>query len=306
VNDVPLPRIPAITHPYGVLITGVGGTGVVTIGALLGMAAHMENKGITVLDMTGLAQKGGAVFSHVRIGNWPEDIHAVRIAAGEADLVLGCDLVVAASDEAIAKMQTGVTRAVINHSMTPTAEFTRNADLQFPVEDMIATIQEEVSAANADFIDAEGLATGLMGDSIATNLFMMGYAFQKGLIPLQLESIMQAIELNGVAIDMNKQSFSWGRRAAHDLKAVTEIAEPKAELPASQVISENLDQTIIRRVKYLTAYQDAAYAKRYTALVEKVRDAEKQFSNKQLLTGAVAKYYFKLLAIKDEYEVARL
>jgi indolepyruvate ferredoxin oxidoreductase len=305
-NDLPLPRIPAITHPYGILITGVGGTGVVTIGALLGMAAHIEGKGITVLDMTGLAQKGGAVFSHVRIGNKAEDIHAVRIAAGEANLVLGCDLVVAASDEAIAKMQTGVTRAVINHSMTPTAEFTRNADLQFPVEDMVATIQEEVTAANADFIDAAGLATGLMGDAIATNLFMMGYAFQKALLPLQLESIIQAIELNGVAIDMNKQSFTWGRRAAHSLKAVADIAEPKAELPQSQVMSESLDETIARRVKYLTAYQDAAYAKRYTALVEKVRDAEKQISNKQSLTEAVAKYYFKLLAIKDEYEVARL
>jgi indolepyruvate ferredoxin oxidoreductase len=305
-NDIPLPRIPAITHPYGVLITGVGGTGVVTIGALLGMAAHIEGKGITVLDMTGLAQKGGAVFSHVRIGNRPEDIHAVRIAAGEADLVLGCDLVVAASDEAIAKMQTGVTRAVINHAMTPTAEFTRNADLQFPIDDMVATIQEEVTPDHADFIDAAGLAAGLMGDAIATNLFMMGYAFQKGLLPLQLESIMRAIELNGVSIDMNRQSFTWGRRAAHDIKAVTEIAEPKAELPQSQVMSESLDETIARRVKYLTAYQDAAYATRYTALIEKVRAVEKQVTSKQTLTEAVAKYYFKMLAIKDEYEVARL
>jgi indolepyruvate ferredoxin oxidoreductase len=306
-EDLPLPRIPAISHPYGILITGVGGTGVVTIGALIGTAAHIEGKGVTVLDMTGLAQKGGAVFSHVRIGNKPEDIHAVRIAAGEADLVLGCDLVVAASDDAIAKMQTGVTRAVINHSMTPTAEFTRNADLQFPIADMVATIQEEVTPANADFIDAAGLATGLMGDAIATNLFMMGYAFQKGLLPLNLESIMQAIQLNGVAIDMNRQSFTWGRRAAHNLQAVTEIAEPKGELPQSQVMSENLDQTIARRVKYLTAYQDAAYAARYTALIEKVRAAEKQIApGKQSLTEAVAKYHFKLLAIKDEYEVARL
>ncbi|MGB9149900.1 MAG: indolepyruvate ferredoxin oxidoreductase family protein [Burkholderiales bacterium] len=305
-TDLPLPRIPAITHPYSVLITGVGGTGVVTIGALLGMAAHIEGKGVTVLDMTGLAQKGGAVFSHVRIANRPEDLHAVRVAAGEANLVLGCDLVVAACDEAIAKMQTGVTRAVINHSMTPTAEFTHNPDLQFPVADMVATIQEEVSAENADFIDAAGLATGLMGDAIATNLFMMGYAFQKALLPLQLESIMQAIELNAVSVDMNKQSFTWGRRAAHDLQAVTDIAEPKAELPESQVMAENLGETIARRVKYLTAYQDAAYAARYTDLVDKVAAAEKQVSGKQTLTEAVAKYYFKLLAIKDEYEVARL
>ncbi|MGB8856407.1 MAG: indolepyruvate ferredoxin oxidoreductase family protein [Burkholderiales bacterium] len=305
-TDLPLPRIPVITHPYSVLITGVGGTGVVTIGALLGMAAHIEGKGVTVLDMTGLAQKGGAVFSHVRIANRPEDLHAVRVAAGEANLVLGCDLVVAACDEAIAKMQTGVTRAVINHSMTPTAEFTHNPDLQFPVADMVATIQEEVSAENADFIDAAGLATGLMGDAIATNLFMMGYAFQKALLPLQLESIMQAIELNAVSVDMNKQSFTWGRRAAHDLQAVTDIAEPKAELPESQVMAENLGETIARRVKYLTAYQDAAYAARYTDLVDKVAAAEKQVSGKQTLTEAVAKYYFKLLAIKDEYEVARL
>ncbi|HEX5129050.1 MAG TPA: indolepyruvate ferredoxin oxidoreductase family protein, partial [Usitatibacter sp.] len=172
---LPEPSLPPLDKPYGILVTGVGGTGVVTIGALLGMAAHLEGKGGAVLDMTGLAQKGGSVYSHIRVAPRPEDIHAVRIAAGEARLVIGCDLIVAASDEAIAKMQSGHTRAVVNSDVAPTGEFTKNPNLQLPSGEMADAIREAVGAGAADFVDGSALATALMGDSIATNLFMVGY-----------------------------------------------------------------------------------------------------------------------------------
>ncbi|HEY2628872.1 MAG TPA: indolepyruvate ferredoxin oxidoreductase family protein, partial [Usitatibacter sp.] len=209
---LPQPQLPALDKPYGILVTGVGGTGVVTIGALLGMAAHIEGKGAAVLDMTGLAQKGGSVYSHIRIAKTPEEIHAVRIAAGEAKAVIGCDMIVAASDEAIAKMQSGSTRAVINSDVAPTGGFTKDPDLQLPEGDMAASIRE-ACGGSADFIDASELATALMGDSIATNLFMVGYAWQKGLIPIGEAAIIQAIELNGAAVESNKKAFEWGRRA---------------------------------------------------------------------------------------------
>jgi len=304
--SLPEPRLPATDRPYGVLVTGVGGTGVVTIGALLGMAAHLEGKGVTVLDMTGLAQKNGAVMSHVRFGNRPEDIHAVRIAAGEADLVLGCDMIVAAGAEALAKMQAGRTRLVINSAAVPTAEFTRNPDWAFPGADMQAELTAAVGAGSTDFVDAARLATALMGDAIATNLFMLGYAWQKGLVPVSAAAIGRAIELNGVAVEMNRKSFLWGRRAAHDLAAVAKVATPADVVPMSQRLARNLDEVIARRVEFLADYQDAAYADRYRNLVARVRQAEADRIGGAKLAEAVARYYFKLLAYKDEYEVARL
>ena len=310
---LPDPLQPALDRPYGIMVTGVGGTGVVTIGALLGMAAHIEGKGVAVLDMTGLAQKGGSVYTHVRIANKPEDIHAVRIAAGEANLVLGCDMIVTASDEAIAKMQGGHTRAVINSNVATTGEFTKHADLHIPVAEMRASINDALSvpgdsaSAAADFIDASGLAIALMGDAIYTNPFIMGYAFQKGLIPLAAPSIMQAIELNGTAVERNKAAFDWGRRAAMDLRAVQKIATPPEAKPESQHLSETIEELVARREKFLTGYQNAAYARRYADLVARVRKFEgDKFPGSKALSAAVARYYFKLLAYKDEYEVARL
>nr|MDQ3025879.1 indolepyruvate ferredoxin oxidoreductase family protein [Pseudomonadota bacterium] len=215
-GPLPLPALPELDRAYGILVTGIGGTGVVTIGAILGMAAHLEGKGAAVLDMAGLAQKGGSVYSHIRIATRPEDIHAVRIAAGDARLVLGCDMIVAASDEAIAKMQSGFTRAVINSDVAPTGEFTKDPDLRVPNPEMADAIREACGPGATDFVDATELATALMGDSIATNLFMVGYAWQKGLIPLGEGAILQAIDLNGAAIESNKRAFEWGRRAAVD------------------------------------------------------------------------------------------
>ena len=304
---LPVPALPGTTEPYSVLVTGIGGTGVVTIGALLGMAAHLEGKGCSVLDMTGLAQKNGAVVSHVRIGDKPEQMFATRIAAGEARLVLACDILTGVGYEALAKMQKGTTRALVNTALVMPAQFTREPDLCFPTGSMEQEIKDAVAPGDAEFLDATKLATGLMGDSIATNLFMVGYAYQRGLLPVGEAAILRAIELNGQAIESNKQSFNWGRLAAVDPARVATAAVPAAAKPDSQRLSQSLDEMVARRAAFLTDYQDAAYAKRYTDLVTQVRSAEaKAMPGITELTEAVARYYFKLLAIKDEYEVARL
>lgn len=302
---LPAPALPACAEPYGILITGVGGTGVVTIGALIGMAAHLEGKGVSVLDMAGLAQKGGAVVSHVRISDDPEAIHAVRIAAGEAKLLLGCDLVVAAGAEALDRVRIGTTRAVVNAHESPTGEFTRNPDLQFPGSELRATVSRALGQGSVDFVAASELATALMGDSIATNPFMLGYAWQKGLIPLGLDSLMRAIELNDVAIESNKRAFNWGRLAAVDEGKVKDAAAPT--LPPARPIARDLDGILAARIAHLTGYQNEALARRYEALVRKVEAAEKaKTPGLSGLAETVARYYAKLLAYKDEYEVARL
>lgn len=303
--DLPTPTLPSTANPYGIVITGVGGTGVVTIGALLGMAAHLEGKGCSVLDMTGLAQKFGAVVSHVRIADKPEAIHAVRIAAGRANLLLGCDLVVAANYEALAKLNSDDTYAVVNSHDSMPAAFTKNPDLQFPRNDMEQAIIDATSKERAEFIDATRIATDLMGDSIASNLFMVGYAYQKGLLPLSAEAIEKAIDINGVAAESNKRAFLWGRRAAHDLAAVKKLATPQPTTDA-EVIPLTLDSLIERRKAHLTAYQNTKYAQRYADFVAKVRAADTVKIQQESLTKAVAENYAKLLAYKDEYEVARL
>jgi indolepyruvate ferredoxin oxidoreductase len=297
---------PALDRPWGILVTGVGGTGVVTIGALLGMAAHVEGKGATVLDMTGLAQKGGSVYSHIRIAAAPDDIHAVRIAAGEADAVIGCDMIVSASDEAIAKMRAGHTRAVVNLDVAPTGAFTRDPDLRLPKDGMAEAIREACGPGAADFVDAAGLATALLGDSLATNLFMVGYAWQKGLVPLGREAILRAIELNGAAVEWNQSAFDWGRRAAADPDAVR-LAASGGEAPARPRAPAGLDELVRHRRADLVKYQDEAYAARYAGRVARIREAEaRAVPGSTALAEAVARCLHKLMAYKDEYEVARL
>jgi indolepyruvate ferredoxin oxidoreductase len=299
-------RVATTTEPYGIVVTGIGGTGVVTIGALLGMAAHLEGKGATVLDMTGLAQKNGAVVSHVRIAETPEAIHATRIAAGDAKLILACDILTGIGYEQLAKMQKGVTKALVNTALVMPASFTRDPDLRFPLGSMEREIEDAVGADAVEFLDATRLATGLMGDSIATNLFMVGFAYQRGLLPVGEDAIQRAIELNGAAVDSNRQSFRWGRLAAVEPARVAAAAVPLPD-HESHRLSQTLDEIIHRRVEFLTAYQDSAYARRYADLVARVRAAEDaRVGGATALTEAVARYYFKLLAIKDEYEVARL
>jgi indolepyruvate ferredoxin oxidoreductase len=314
--NLPMPTLPALDRPWNILITGVGGTGVVTIGALLGMAGHLEHKGATVLDQTGLAQKGGAVTTHIRIANSPADIHAVRIAAGEADLVLGCDMVVVNDYWALSKIRADRTEVVLNTYQAMPGPFTMKPDMQFPARDIVAAVKTALDGREPLQVDATELATALLGDSIASNLFMLGYAWQKGLVPLSFESIDRAVELNGAAVKMNREAFAWGRLAAIDPDAVKQAAGRGANAAEADVIalpldderlSKTLDERIARRVAFLTDYQDSAYAKRYSDLVAKVREAEsRKAPGSTALSEAVARYAFKLMAYKDEYEVARL
>ncbi|MFC3674145.1 indolepyruvate ferredoxin oxidoreductase family protein [Ferrovibrio xuzhouensis] len=304
---LPAPETPALDQPYNILITGIGGTGVVTIGQILGMAAHLEGYGTSVLDFTGLAQKNGAVLSHVRIAKTPEDIHAVRVAAGGASLLLGCDMVVASGDAALEKVHRGVTRAVINTHMTPTAAFTLNPDLKFDDNGMVQAIRKAAGENLSEFLEGTRIATALMGDAIATNMFMLGYAVQRGLVPVSLEALLKAIELNGTAIDSNIRSLNWGRLYAQDPKAVEDIARPAMPPAELQTFAKTVDELLADRSKRLVGYQNQAYADRYAALVEKARAAEA--TKAKGMTGfaeAVARYAYKLMAYKDEYEVARL
>ncbi len=336
---LPAPTLPTLAEPFNIIVTGIGGTGVVTIGALLGMAAHLENKGATVLDQTGLAQKGGAVTTHVRIAREPKDIHAVRIAAGEADLVLGADMVVVNDYWTLSKIREGRAKVVLNTYEAMPGSFTRKPDMQFPAAQIVDAVRHASGGVAPELIDATAIATTLLGDSIATNLFMLGYAWQKGLVPVSLDALSRAIELNAAAIDMNKRAFSWGRYAAHDLAFVRRAAglddntaasidaraasslpgfagqapgmgglASAASLPINdQHLSTTLDEMLARRRVFLTDYQNADYAQRYLNLVARVRSAEQSKTpGATTLTEAVARYAFKLMAYKDEYEVARL
>ena len=304
---LPEPALPDLSAPYSLLIAGVGGTGVVTIGALIGMAAHLEGKGVSVLDMTGLAQKGGAVLSHVRLADRQSKLSAVRIATGEANIVLGCDILVVVSDEAMAKTQAGFTRAIVNTGYAITGDFVRNADEPFPLATMEEQVRDAVGAGAADFLDATRLASALTGDAIMTNMFLLGYAYQKGRVPVSSAALMRAIELNAVAVDGNKQAFRWGRRAAFDPEGIEKLVSKHEPVLPEHRLSRYLEETVARRRDYLTAYQDRAYARRYTDLVERTRRAENALlPGSTLLAEAVARSYFKLLAYKDEYEVARL
>ncbi|MAX90918.1 MAG: indolepyruvate ferredoxin oxidoreductase [Pseudomonas sp.] len=298
---LPEPQHPALDRPWNILIPGVGGSGVTTLGALLGMAAHLEGKGCTVLDQAGLAQKFGPVVTHIRIAAKQDDIYAVRIAAGETDLLLGCDLVVAAGDDSLTRLNDQISHAVINSHESATAEFTRNPDAQVPGKAMREALVDAVGAEKTHFIDATYLATRLLGDSIATNLFLLGFAYQQGLLPLSAEAIEKAISINGVAAELNQQAFRWGRRASLEREAVEKLARP-AE--TAEPICQTLEEIVDWRVDFLTRYQSAAYAKRYRAKVEQVRALDT--ADDLALSKAVARYYFKLLAYKDEYEVARL
>jgi indolepyruvate ferredoxin oxidoreductase len=302
---LPLPAPRALGAPYGILVGGIGGSGVLTVGALLGMAAHIEGKGCTVLDFTGLAQKNGAVLSHVRLAPRQEDLNAVRIAPGGADLVLGCDMVVATSPAALGCIEHGVTQAIVNSDLQPTAAFVMNGDIDFEARAMERALVAATGASGIAFIDATRLATSLMGDSIATNLFMLGYAFQKGMLPLSLEAMERAIELNGVAVEANKHTFAWGRLAAQDCGRVQALVGATA--PPEPMRAQTLGALIERRAAYLRDYQDEAYAQRYRDAVALVAAAEKARAKGHAeLAEAVARSLFKLMAYKDEYEVARL
>jgi indolepyruvate ferredoxin oxidoreductase len=303
---LPAPELPEIGQTYNIIVTGVGGTGIVTIGGILGMAANLEGKAVGVIDMAGLAQKGGTVYSHMRIAKSPEDIHAIRVAAGGADLVLGGDIVVAGNRKVLAAVKPGRTSMIINTAEVLPGDFTRNADFSLPTTRLRRAITQAAGSEHTHFIDASRIASALFGNSIGANIFLVGYAFQYGAIPLSAEAIEKAIELNGEAVTMNIAAFRWGRRAAVDLSAVEALAKP-AEVDPARQLSQSFDEMVERRIAYLTAYQDAAYAARYRMLVERAKAVEAaKARGKCGLAEAVARYLFKLMAYKDEYEVARL
>ena len=305
---LPDPALPHIDGTYGVIVTGIGGTGIITIGAILGMAAHLEGKGVGIIDMAGIAQKGGAVHSHIRFANTPEDIHAIRVAARGADLVLGGDMMVVGNKKVLAAVKPGATAMVMNLAEVLPGEFTRNPDFSLPVERIKRTISGLVGEARSHFIDASRLSTALLGQSIGANMFMLGYAYQLGALPVSAQAIETAITLNGQAVDMNRAAFRWGRHAAIEPAVVEKMAKPAPDARGQvRTLSTSLEEIIARRVEFLTAYQDAAYAARYRRRVEAARAAEiARAPGKSGLAEAVARFLFKLMAYKDEYEVARL
>ena len=301
---IPEPVLPVAEAAWGIVVAGVGGTGVITIGQLLGMAAHLEGKGIVTQDAGGLAQKGGSTWSHIQIANRPDAIHTTKVDTAKADLVIACDAIVGAHKYTQQVMQPGRTFVALNNHGTPSAAFVTNPNWQFPAGSCEAALTQAVGRDKLRSFDAEQVAVQLLGDSIYTNPLLMGYAWQMGRIPLGHAAIMRAIELNGVQVDNNKAAFEWGRRCAHDLPAV------QALFKAAQVIEfvkkPSIDELLKKRVEFLTGYQDAAYAATYQAFVEKVRAAEAALGKGTALTEAVIRYLFKLMAYKDEYEVARL
>lgn len=305
---LPHPALPVLaSEAWGVIVAGVGGTGVITIGQLLGVAAHLEGKGIVTQDAAGLAQKGGATWSHVLIGARQDDIRTTRVSAASADLIIGCDPIVSANKETWQRLRAGRTHVALNVSAPPTAAFVKNPDWQNPAQACVDALVHSLGADAVGTFDAETAATRLMGDSLYTNPMMLGYAWQKGWLPLELASLMRAIELNAVQVDKNKAAFEWGRRAAHAPQAVAALWQKAGG--GEQVIQfkkrDSLDDLIARRVEFLTGYQNAGYAAQYRSFVDHVRAAEAPLG-KTTLTETVVRYLFKLMAYKDEYEVARL
>ncbi len=303
--ELPEPALPLAEQAWGIVVAGIGGTGVITIGQLLGMAAHLEGKGVVTQDSAGLAQKGGATWSHVQIANRPEAIYTTKVDTAKADLVIACDAIVAAGKATLGLMHEGRTYVALNSHATPTAAFVANPDWQSPAGHCETVLQTAVGTSHLGQLDAEHAAVQLLGDSIYGNPLLLGYAWQKGRVPVSRAAMRRAIELNGVQVANNLAAFEWGRRCAHDLAAVTALY--KAAQVIQFVKKPGLDEMVATRVAFLTGYQDSAYAARYQAFVNKVREAEAKLgTGKTALTEAVARYLFKLMAYKDEYEVARL
>ena len=303
--SLPLPEAPTLEEPYDLLVTGVGGTGVITVGALITMAAHLEGKGASVLDFMGFAQKFGPVLSYIRIAHDPAELNQVRIDEQQADALIGCDLVVSSSPKASSTMRKGHTRVVLNTTEMSTADFVKFRDANLKASDRVEAIENVVGKQNLSTIAANQVTESLLGNTIYSNVLMVGYAWQKGLLPISLRAMLRAIELNGVEVEQNKKAFGWGRIAATSPEFVQEqIADPQQTVTGI----ESLDEIIRRRADFLVDYQDRALSRRFTDLVERVRQTETAVGggDKLPLTEASARSYFKTLAYKDEYEVARL
>jgi indolepyruvate ferredoxin oxidoreductase len=293
------PKRAEMTKPFNLLVTGVGGTGVITVGALVAMAAHLESKGASVLDFTGFAQKFGPVLSFIRLSANPGDINQVRIDQGSADALIGCDIVVSSSSKAMATYRPEM-RAVINTAEMPTGDIVRNRDASLNGALRLQSIERAIGPENIRSFDANRMSEALFGDTVFANVIMLGAAWQQGLVPLSREALMRAIELNGVAVEQNSQAFASGRLAIADKNFI-------ASLLGHAPTEETLDQIIARRADFLASYQDSRYAERYREFVNGIGAAERdRVPDSQSLTIAVARSLFKLMAYKDEYEVARL
>jgi indolepyruvate ferredoxin oxidoreductase len=305
-DALPLPATADCERPFNLLVAGIGGGGVVTVGAIVAMAAHLEGKGVSELDVTGLAQKNGPVSSHVRVARDPGAIHATRIPAGTADLVIGSDIVVTTGADGLSRMGKGRTTAVVNTHVAPTSDFATNPDLDLSSREMEAAIASVAGEEGCRFLPATELATALLGDAIATNLFLLGAAFQLGRLPVSLEALDRAIALNGRAVEMNRRAFAWGRLFVHDRAAVEEAARTGLRGDDTERL-DTLGGIVAHREAHLTAYQSARLARRYRALVDRVAEREHEVvPGSDALARAAARYYAKVLAPKDEYEVARL
>jgi indolepyruvate ferredoxin oxidoreductase len=300
--SLPEPELRPIDECYDLLVTGVGGTGVVTVGQLITMAAHLENKGASVLDFTGFAQKFGSVLSYIRLAEDPADINQVRIEKARADALIGCDLVVSSSPRASSTYLPGYTRAVVNTAEMLTGDFVKHRDANLRASDRVTAIRDLVGAENFDALDANAVAEKLLGNTIYANVLLLGCAWQKGLVPVSLQALMRAIELNGVEPDKNKLAFSWGRLAAVNPQSIEDLTQ--SDDPAK--LDKSLQDIVQRRADFLLDYQNQALADRYAALVERTRAAAQEIDVDDELATAVARSYFKLLSYKDEYEVARL
>ncbi|WP_077037228.1 indolepyruvate ferredoxin oxidoreductase family protein [Pelomonas sp. KK5] len=301
---IPEPVVPDASKAWGIVVAGVGGTGVITIGQLLGMAAHLEGKGVITQDAAGLAQKGGSTWSHIQIANRADDIYCTKVGTAEADLVIACDSIVAANKSTLAVMREGRTFVALNTHGSPTATLVNDANWSFPGGACEAAVAKAVGQGHFGMFDAEEVAVKLLGDSLYTNPLMLGYAWQQGRVPLSYAALMRAIELNNVQIDNNKAAFEWGRRCAHDLAAVQALYATRQVI--NIVKRPGVDEVVAKRVEFLTGYQNKAYAAEYQAFVDKVRAAEAKLGAGTRLSEAVARYLFKVMAYKDEYEVARL
>ena len=310
-GELPLPTLPDTAGGYGMLIAGIGGTGIVTIGAVLGMAASLDGRATSVLDVTGMAQKYGAVMSHLRFAPKGEPLRSARLGKNEVDLLVGCDLIVASGDEALAKLRPGRSHAVVNTAINPTAEFTKVPDWVADESGLIDRLRSK-AGDNVRPLPASRIATALMGDAIAINMFMLGYAWQLGRVPVGFEAIDRAIELNGVQVDFNRSCFEWGRRMAIDPQAVERAADASATGNGAKVVEfaprklDQIEDIAKDRSRRLEGYQDKALADRYEAVVEKAKAADSKLNAQGRFAKAVARYYYKMLAEKDEFEVARL
>ena len=310
-GELPVPKLPDTTGGYGMLIAGIGGTGIVTIGAILCMAASLEGRESSVLDVTGIAQKYGAVMSHLRFAPKGETLRSARLGLGEADVVIGCDLIVASGDEALGKLKEGRSHVIVNTTINPTAAFPKTPDWQADANALLDRLRSKV-ASNVRALEASPIATALMGDAIAVNMFMLGYAWQLGLVPVGFEAISRAIELNAVQVDFNRRCFEWGRRMAVDSGAVEREITGDSNREGENVIQfvprrlERVEEIVADRRKRLVSYQGKALAERYATVVERAKAADAKVGAKGRLATAVARYYYKLLANKDEFEVARI